>query len=82
MKKWLDPAIDNRILEIIEECEENTSEMYNEFIRLLGQVEKNYSFVVISELENLFTLKTRMVAEVAYRAGFDDGLYVGKKLNP
>lgn len=82
MLKWLEPAIEQRILEVSDACEEQTNQLYEELLGLLKQLEStnSISLDLISKIENVYVLKTNIVVKHAYKAGFDDGMYVGSKI--
>ncbi|MCC8435510.1 hypothetical protein HP567_013235 [Brevibacillus sp. M2.1A] len=82
MLKWLEPAIEQRILEVSDACEEQTNQLYEELIKLLRQLESSNSISLdlINKIENIYVLKTNIVVKHAYKAGFNDGMYIGSKL--
>lgn len=82
MLKWLEPAIEQRVLEVVDACEEQTNELYVELTSLLEQLRLKApeSSEILSKIENIFILKTNIITKNSYKAGFDDGLYIGKRM--
>ena len=82
MQKWLEPAIDLRIAEVIDSCEDEANELYDELQTLLLRLNMMVpeTSEITAKIENIFNLKTNIITQKAYRIGFDDGLYIGKQL--
>ena len=82
MMEWLEPAIEQRVSEVSDACEEQTNEIYEELLELLTQLDapKPLSSELTSRIENIFVLKTNIIVNNAYKAGFKDGMYIGSKL--
>jgi|GEM_PF-3029254 len=80
-KKWLEPAVEINIENIINNnCELN--ELYHNFMRKLEEINNVEGKVTLikAELENLFLISTRRNVTLAYKEGFNDGLEIGRQL--
>ncbi|MGE7273574.1 hypothetical protein ACQKK5_19185 [Brevibacillus panacihumi] len=82
MQKWLEPAIELRIAEAVDVCEDETNELYEELWSLLKRLSSMApeTYEITSRIEDIFILKTNIVTKKAYKIGFDDGLSIGKQL--
>lgn len=78
ISNWLNIAIDTKTEEVIENCENETADLYNELMRYLEDIECDTE--VISRIENLFILKTRRDVQFIYRTAIWEGIELGKTL--
>ncbi|MBG9941769.1 hypothetical protein ABE237_22555 [Brevibacillus formosus] len=82
IQKWLEPAIELRIAEAVDICDDETTELYNELWGLLKQLTSMApeTYEISTKIEDVFNFNTNITARKAYRIGFDDGLFIGKQL--
>ncbi|MNP51246.1 hypothetical protein D3C76_1455510 [compost metagenome] len=78
ISSWLNIAIDTKTEELIENCEGETADLYNELMRCLQENECDNE--MMSRIENLFILKTRRDVQFIYRAAIWEGIELGKTL--
>lgn len=81
--EWLDIASKLKCDEMIEVCEQETDDLYQELIAHLnefkeGSIKDNIEFS--NRLENLFILKTRRDVQFIFNIALKMGIEIGQKI--
>jgi hypothetical protein len=82
LKEWLEPAIEKRVWEVVELCEEENKWLYDEFSITLNKLKKHIPLELIDDLnkmEDIFLQKGSAV-KTAYEAGFNDAFKLNKEM--
>jgi hypothetical protein len=75
LMEWLEPSIGNKIKEVIEICEVENQDVYNEFSNTFNYLRQNMPDYLMDELLKLesYFVQKLLVIDTAYRIGFQDG---------
>jgi protoheme ferro-lyase len=79
LMEWLEPAIEKRIDEVTEVCDNNLviNGLYDKIIEVLEELKRNMPdqfYPQINDIEKTINARARKIIEVSYRLGFMDGL--------
>jgi len=75
LKKWIQPALKKRIVEVIEICESDDKSLsfqYNEKLKRAKSTVDQETYSLLLEIEDLINQKDYVI-EKAYKIGFEDG---------
>jgi len=77
LREWLEPKVEERIWEVVEECENKNAELHKKFSQQIATMRKLLPKSLtenLREIEDCFVQQNILVTQSAYRRGFDDCL--------